>query len=152
MNSESDRTAKPQPRSNHGKVPPCHVPPGTGFRLPGHRAIQRLRALESQVPLASALPSSADSLQCWNLLGLSDRIINQCDSNARRRCKNERFAGFKLKFGNHPEKNFVPVPEEPNGTRSDNLVKVLKPTWGAKQKDESNVAWSCRAAGRGPGC
>lgn len=46
-----------------------------------------------------------------------------------------------MRFGNHSERNFVPVPEGPNGTRSEELVKVLKPTWGADQKDKLRATW-----------
>lgn len=48
---------------------------------------------------------------------------------------------FKMRFGNHPERNFIPVPAGPNGTRSEELVKVLKPTWGADQKDNLRATW-----------
>ncbi|PIA91709.1 N-acyl-phosphatidylethanolamine-hydrolyzing phospholipase D [Cercospora beticola] len=48
---------------------------------------------------------------------------------------------FKLRFGNHPEKNFVPVPEGPGGTRSNQLVQVLKPTWGVDQQAKLRATW-----------
>lgn len=48
---------------------------------------------------------------------------------------------FKLRFGNNAEKNFVPVPEGPNGTRSDELVKVYTPTWGADQPEKLRATW-----------
>ncbi|TKA31119.1 hypothetical protein B0A50_02088 [Salinomyces thailandicus] len=48
---------------------------------------------------------------------------------------------FKLRFGSHPEKNFVPVPQGPNGTRSDELVKVRKPDWGLQQKGKLRATW-----------
>ncbi|KAK3048699.1 hypothetical protein LTR09_010008 [Extremus antarcticus] len=50
-------------------------------------------------------------------------------------------AAFKTRFGTHPEKNFVPVPEGPNGTRSDQLVKVRKPDWGIDKKDRLRSTW-----------
>lgn len=52
-----------------------------------------------------------------------------------------RFGFFKLKFGSHPEKSNVPVPEGPNGTRSEKLVKVLKPTWGVHQPEKLRATW-----------
>ncbi|EME82064.1 uncharacterized protein MYCFIDRAFT_203906 [Pseudocercospora fijiensis CIRAD86] len=48
---------------------------------------------------------------------------------------------FKLRFGSHPEKNFVPVPEGPNGARSEQLVKVLKPHWGETQRERLRATW-----------
>ncbi len=48
---------------------------------------------------------------------------------------------FKTRFGNHPEKNFVPVPEGPNGARSDELVKVRKPSWGQEKPDRLRATW-----------
>jgi L-ascorbate metabolism protein UlaG (beta-lactamase superfamily) len=48
---------------------------------------------------------------------------------------------FKLRFGNNPDRNFVPVPEGPDGARSDELVKVLKPDWGASQRDKLRATW-----------
>lgn len=48
---------------------------------------------------------------------------------------------FKLRFGNNPEKNFVPVPEGPNGTRSEQLVKVRKPDWGVAHSDKLRATW-----------
>jgi len=35
----------------------------------------------------------------------------------------------------------VPVPEGSNGARSDELVQVLQPTWGADQKDKLRATW-----------
>lgn len=52
-----------------------------------------------------------------------------------------RLEVLKLRFGNNPDKNFVPVPEGPNGTRSEELVKVLKPDWGRDQKDKLRATW-----------
>ncbi|KXL49081.1 hypothetical protein M433DRAFT_132775 [Acidomyces richmondensis BFW] len=37
---------------------------------------------------------------------------------------------FKLRFGSNSEKNLVPVPQGPNGERSDELVRVRRPDWG----------------------
>ncbi|EGP85430.1 uncharacterized protein MYCGRDRAFT_95030 [Zymoseptoria tritici IPO323] len=48
---------------------------------------------------------------------------------------------FKLRFGNNPDRNFVPVPQGHDGTRSDELVKVLKPEWGLEQKDRLRATW-----------
>ncbi|USW51014.1 Putative metallo-beta-lactamase, ribonuclease Z/Hydroxyacylglutathione hydrolase [Septoria linicola] len=48
---------------------------------------------------------------------------------------------LKLRFGSNTEKNFVPVPEGPGGSRSDELVKVLKPGWGSDQKDKLRATW-----------
>ncbi|EME43340.1 hypothetical protein DOTSEDRAFT_45311 [Dothistroma septosporum NZE10] len=55
--------------------------------------------------------------------------------------ENDGFAALKLKFGNHPEKNHVPVPTGPDGARSDELVKVLKPTWATEQNDKLRATW-----------
>ncbi|WPH02082.1 Hypothetical protein R9X50_00493700 [Acrodontium crateriforme] len=48
---------------------------------------------------------------------------------------------FWTRFGTHPEKNFVPVPEGPNGTRSEELVKVVKPDWGSSNLDSLRATW-----------
>ena len=48
---------------------------------------------------------------------------------------------LKLRFGSNAEKNFVPVPEGPDGTRSERLVKVLKPDWGFEQEDRLRATW-----------
>ncbi|KAK4501892.1 hypothetical protein PRZ48_007701 [Zasmidium cellare] len=48
---------------------------------------------------------------------------------------------LKMRFGSHPERNFIPVPEGANGARSDQLVKVLKPTWGVDQRDKLRATW-----------
>ena len=48
---------------------------------------------------------------------------------------------WNTRFGSHPEKNFVPVPEGPNGSRSDQLVKVRKPDWGADRKECLKSTW-----------
>lgn len=48
---------------------------------------------------------------------------------------------FQLRFGAHPEKSFVPVPQGPNGTRSDELVKVRKPDWGVNRKEKLRATW-----------
>ncbi|KAK4960966.1 hypothetical protein LTR10_001455 [Elasticomyces elasticus] len=47
--------------------------------------------------------------------------------------KNGPLAAFNARFGS--ERNFVPVPQGPNGTRSDELVKVRKPDWGVGKND-----------------
>ncbi|KAK5116769.1 hypothetical protein LTR62_007443 [Meristemomyces frigidus] len=38
-------------------------------------------------------------------------------------------SAFQHRFGSHPEKKFVPVPQGPNGTRSPELVKIRRPDW-----------------------
>ncbi|RMY73386.1 hypothetical protein D0864_10232 [Hortaea werneckii] len=48
---------------------------------------------------------------------------------------------FQLRFGAHPEKNFVPVPQGPNGTRSDELVRIRKPDWGAERGEKLRATW-----------
>lgn len=48
---------------------------------------------------------------------------------------------FKTRFGHSEEKDFVPVPEGPNGQRSDELVKILKPDWGAERRDCLRATW-----------
>lgn len=48
---------------------------------------------------------------------------------------------FKTRFGSNPEKNFVPVPEGPDGSRSDELVKVRKPDWGHDRTDKLRATW-----------
>lgn len=48
---------------------------------------------------------------------------------------------FNARFGNHPEKNYVPVPEGPDGSRSDELVTVRKPDWGQDKKDRLRATW-----------
>ena len=48
---------------------------------------------------------------------------------------------FKLRFGSDPDKNYVPVPEGPNGTRSDELVKIRQPDWATKQHDKLRATW-----------
>ncbi|KAH9811692.1 Beta-lactamase superfamily domain [Teratosphaeria destructans] len=50
-------------------------------------------------------------------------------------------SAFRMRFGNSSGKKFVPVPQGPNGTRSDELVKVLQPTWGAGQKSRLRATW-----------
>ncbi|KAK0365958.1 hypothetical protein LTR94_004963 [Friedmanniomyces endolithicus] len=54
---------------------------------------------------------------------------------------NSLMSTFQMRFGSNPERKFVPVPEGPNGTRSDELVKVRKPDWGAKHKDRLKATW-----------
>lgn len=48
---------------------------------------------------------------------------------------------FKARFGSDPERDFIPVPQGPNGTRSDELVKVRKPDWAQDQKDRLRATW-----------
>lgn len=48
---------------------------------------------------------------------------------------------FKLRFGSNSEKNFVPVPQNADGTRSDELVKIRRPDWGASKKDRLRATW-----------
>ncbi|KAK3710556.1 hypothetical protein LTR37_010183 [Vermiconidia calcicola] len=51
------------------------------------------------------------------------------------------FSAFNLKFGNNSEKDFRPVPEGPNGTRSEELVKVRTPDWGVDKKERLRATW-----------
>jgi L-ascorbate metabolism protein UlaG (beta-lactamase superfamily) len=46
---------------------------------------------------------------------------------------------LSARFGS--ERNFVPVPQGPNGTRSEELVKVVKPDFGAEKKDKLRATW-----------
>ena len=48
---------------------------------------------------------------------------------------------FKTRFGNNPEKDFVAVPQGPNGTRSNELVKIRKPDWAQDQKNRLRATW-----------
>lgn len=48
---------------------------------------------------------------------------------------------FKLRFGNHPEKNNMPVPQGSDGTRSEKLVKIREPDWGLDQPDRLRATW-----------
>ena len=48
---------------------------------------------------------------------------------------------FKARFGNNPEREFIPVPQGPNGTRSEELVKVRKPDWAQEQKNRLRATW-----------
>ena len=48
---------------------------------------------------------------------------------------------FKARFGNNPEKKFVPVPQGPDGTRSDELVRVRRPDWGMANIDRVRATW-----------
>ena len=50
-------------------------------------------------------------------------------------------SAFQTRFGNNPERNNVPIPEGPNGTRSDELVKVRKPDWGQDKPDRLRATW-----------
>lgn len=47
----------------------------------------------------------------------------------------------KARLGNNPEKDHVPVPQGPNGTRSEELVKVRKPDWAQNQRDRLRATW-----------
>ena len=55
--------------------------------------------------------------------------------------KHNFYTIFKSRFGSDPEKNNVPVPQGPDGTRSEELVKVVKPDWGADKKDKLRATW-----------
>lgn len=46
---------------------------------------------------------------------------------------------LSARFGS--ERNFVPVPQGPQGTRSEELVKVVKPDFGADQRDKLRATW-----------
>ena len=48
---------------------------------------------------------------------------------------------FKTRFSNNSEKDYAPVPEGPNGTRSDELVKVCKPDWAQDHKNRLRTTW-----------
>ena len=48
---------------------------------------------------------------------------------------------FFHRFGNHPDKNFVPVPTGPNGERSSELVKVRKPDWALEKTSSLRATW-----------
>ncbi|QIW98519.1 hypothetical protein AMS68_004037 [Peltaster fructicola] len=48
---------------------------------------------------------------------------------------------LKLRFTHHPDKTNIPLPEGLNGLRSEELVKVQKPTWGVEQKDTLRATW-----------
>ena len=50
-------------------------------------------------------------------------------------------SAFKTRFGSNSEKNWVPVPEGPNGSRSDELAKVQKPDWGSDKTDRLRATW-----------
>jgi len=50
-------------------------------------------------------------------------------------------SAMQHRFGNKAEKNNVPVPQGPDGTRSEELVKVLRPDWAANQKDRLRATW-----------
>ena len=50
-------------------------------------------------------------------------------------------SAFRTRFGNHPEKKFVPVPQGPEGVRSDELVNVRKPDWALNQKNRLRATW-----------
>lgn len=52
-----------------------------------------------------------------------------------------KWDAIKLRFGSNEEKNFVPVPEGPNGSRSDALVKVVKPHWGVNEEAKLRATW-----------
>ena len=46
---------------------------------------------------------------------------------------------LSARFGS--ERNFVPVPQGPDGTRSEELVKVIKPDFGKEKKDKLRATW-----------
>lgn len=46
---------------------------------------------------------------------------------------------LSARFGS--DRSFVPVPQGPNGTRSEELVKVVKPDFGADKKDKLRATW-----------
>lgn len=49
------------------------------------------------------------------------------------------FAILSARFGS--ERNFVPVPQGPDGTRSEELAKVIKPDFGKEKKDKLRATW-----------
>ncbi|EMC97149.1 hypothetical protein BAUCODRAFT_68318 [Baudoinia panamericana UAMH 10762] len=51
------------------------------------------------------------------------------------------FTALHYRFGNHPEKKFVPVPQGPAGSRSSELVKVCKPDWGVGKQGHLRATW-----------
>nr|POE65151.1 n-acyl-phosphatidylethanolamine-hydrolyzing phospholipase d [Quercus suber] len=51
------------------------------------------------------------------------------------------FAALHTRFGQHPEKNFVPVPKSLDGKRSVDLVKVQTPTWALHRNDCLRATW-----------
>jgi N-acyl-phosphatidylethanolamine-hydrolysing phospholipase D len=53
--------------------------------------------------------------------------------------KNGLSALLSARFGS--ERNFVPIPQGPNGTRSEELVKVIKPDFGDKKKEKLRATW-----------
>lgn len=46
---------------------------------------------------------------------------------------------LSTRFGK--ERNFVPVPQGPDGTRSEELVKIVKPDFGADKGDKLRATW-----------
>ena len=50
-------------------------------------------------------------------------------------------SAFKTRFGNNPEKNFVPVPQGAEGVRSEELVRVRTPDWARDQRDRLRATW-----------
>ena len=46
---------------------------------------------------------------------------------------------FSTRFGS--DRNLVPVPQGPNGTRSKELVRIVKPDFGANQGDRLRATW-----------
>lgn len=50
-------------------------------------------------------------------------------------------SAFQTKFGSNPEKNQVPVPQGPDGARSEELVKVRNPDWGQDKPDRLRATW-----------
>ena len=53
--------------------------------------------------------------------------------------KNVLGALLSARFGS--ERTFVPVPQGPNGTRSEELVKVVKPDFGVDEKHKLRTTW-----------
>jgi N-acyl-phosphatidylethanolamine-hydrolysing phospholipase D len=53
-------------------------------------------------------------------------------------------AFLSARFGS--ERNFVPVPQGPNGTRSEELVRVVTPGFGADKKDKLRATWMGHAS------
>lgn len=50
-------------------------------------------------------------------------------------------SAFQTKWGNNADKNHVPIPQGPGGTRSDELVRVRKPDWAQDQPDRLRATW-----------
>lgn len=48
---------------------------------------------------------------------------------------------LKTRYGDHPEKAFVPVPQGANGQRSGELVNVRRPDWAQDRPDRLRATW-----------